>query len=150
MVTTRQVAANLAAHIATTDWVPEGLETPIVCLDAAASSIDIGKHPVVVVIPRNTTGIWKTPHYYIDVVLALDANSHVSNPAQSDETPDGVKVMGAGMLLDDVMDALVATIRESRPGALLLNIDVEYSLDSLPFQYATLTLEFESIAVWGD
>lgn len=143
MTTTRQLATELAKTIATTDWMPEGVRKPRVFMDAITTAITLGEHPAVIVVPRNSTGMWhSTPEYQIEVVLAVDASSLNSNPAAPVETPDGVEVFGSGALLDSLVVALVNTIKRATPGSILSDVQVEYNLDSLPMQYATITLGY--------
>lgn len=143
MNTTRQIAAELAKTIATTDWIPEGVGKPRVFMDAITTAVTLGEHPAVIVVPRNSTGMWHAnPEYQIEVVLAMDASSLNANPAAPVETPDGVEVYGSGALLDSMVVALVNTIKRATPGSILADLQVEYSLDSLPMQYATITLGY--------
>lgn len=150
MTSTRRIAVNLARHLATTPWAPEEMETPLVCLDAITTALDLSKRPAVIVVPRNTTTMRTNPQHQIDVVLALDSSSFVANAAQQAETPDGVQVMGAGVFLDALLEALVNTIKQALPGANLDNIGIEYSLDSLPVQFATLNLTYHETVAYGD
>lgn len=151
MTITRKIAVNLANHLASNQWAPEGFETPLICLDAITTTLDLSKRPAVIVVPRSTTGLWKnTPQYQLEVVLALDASSFVANAAQQTETPEGVQVMGAGVFLDSLLESLVNTIKKAHPGAILTNIGVEYSLDTLPIQFATLNLEYDEVVAYGD
>ncbi len=150
MTSTRKIAVNLAKHLATTPWAPEGIETPLICLDAITTSLDLSKHPAVIVVPRNTTAMRTGPQHQLDVVLALDSSSFVANAAQQAETPDGVQVMGAGVFLDALLEALVNTIKGALPGANLDDIGIEYSLDSLPVQFATINLTYHETVAYGD
>lgn len=150
MISTRTIAVNLAKHLATNQWAPEGIETPLICLDAITTTLDLSKRPAVIVVPRNTTAMRTKPQHQIDVVLALDASSVVANAAQQAETPEGVQVMGAGVFLDALLDALVNSIKQALPGANLDEIGIEYSLDSLPVQFATVNLTYQEIVAYGD
>lgn len=143
ITTTRGIAASLAAHIARTDWIPDGVKKPRVFLDAITTQIDLKDHPGIIVVPRNSTGLHRgTPEHQIEVVMCLDATALSSNAAALAETPDGVEVYGSGALLDALVAALLNTIKAANPGSILSDMQVEFALDNLPMQYATMTLTY--------
>lgn len=151
MTTTREIALRLATHIATNIWAPEEVSIPIVFLDAITQSVELGDHPAVIVIPRNGTGLHRgNPEMQIEVVLAINSTALVSNAAAHAETPEGVIIYGSGGILDSVLDNLVNTIKKAEPGAILANMQIEYALDNLPMQYATITLGYKQATAYGD
>lgn len=151
MITTREIALRLATHIATDNWAPEGVSVPKVFMDAITQSIEIGDHPVVIVVPRNGTGLHRgNPEHSIEVVLALNSSAFVSNPAAFAETTEGVIVYGTGGKIDELLIELVNTIKKAEPGAILADLQTEYALDNLPMQYVTLTLGYKEATAYGD
>lgn len=148
--TTRTIATNLAQTFANDEWVPTGVDSPIVALDGIAGQLDIGTHPLVVITPRQSAGLWKAqPEHIIEILVALDASSHLAgNPSQSTPGPDGVLRYGTGALLDELVANLVATIRHTEPGAVLAGMEIEYSYDSTPIQYATITATYGQTVVY--
>lgn len=144
VTTTRTIATSLANTLATTNWVPAGIDTPIVALDGIAGQIDIGAHPLVVVTPRQSAGLWKAqPEHIIEIMVCVDASANLAgNPSQSTQGPDGVLRYGVGTLLDDLAGTMLDIIRRSNPGAVLADLAIEYSYDTTPMQYATITATY--------
>lgn len=151
MMTTRKLANNLADELATRMWVPEGVNAPQVYMDAITENVDIGDFPIVIVSPRNTTGLYRNnPEHHIDIVLALNASAFHSNAAAPGRTDHGVLIYGSGELLDALVNRLVNTIKTSLPGANLTDLQMEYSLDTLPIQYVTVSTTFKETVAYGD
>ena len=149
--TTRQLARNIAKKLANTDWVPEGIEKPLVFLDGISGEIDIRNRPTVVVVPKNATGLWKsTPEHIVEVVLAVNSAYFVSNPALSNKDEEGVEIFGAGDVLDSLTFNLLNMVKHSTPGAILSDVQLEYSMDSLPVQYVSITATYRQNAAYGD
>lgn len=152
MTVTRKIATNLAQFLTSSDWVPVGVEAPIVALDGIAGQLDIGAHPLVVLTPRQAEGLHRAqPVHVVEILVGADPSSHLAgNPAASTPGPDGVLRYGVGDLLDNLVGILIGELRSANPGAVLASVSVEYNYDTTPIQYATITATYGETVAFGD
>ncbi len=151
MKTLRQIARNIANGIAenAATIFPADTIPPRVFLDDFIGAKYTDGAPVVIVIPRATTGLVRGDRTHtIDLLIGIDVATLAGNMAQSESGGCAVEEFGDGETLERITDNTINYLRSAEPGAVLDEAEVEYDLTQLPMQFAVLNCTYKQAGTY--
>ena len=159
--TIRGIMRKLAADIrdgggAAAPMWPAGIKAPIVYLDGIADEWEPTPEeegaPVIVVTGTADSHDESGGDYTwtIEILVAMDCSSPDANQVPSHDPGDGIRITGAGERFEATVNGISNIVRHSRPGAILRQMDRQWSFHSLPVQFAVITLSYTSPQTFED
>lgn len=113
-----------------------------VFLDGVPESY-VGDRPMIIVSATNNEGlVTKDGVWTVQIVVAVDSSRFVNNAATPEKTSDGYYEIGAGDILDGLVDSVVSLLSGWDLGAIPDEFSCETNYASLPVQFATITATF--------
>lgn len=114
-----------------------------VFLDGVPESYVASDKPLIIVSATNNEGlVTKDGVWTVQIVVAVDSSRYVNNAATPEKTLDGYYEIGAGDILDGLVDSVMSLLSDWDLGAIPDDFSCETNYASLPVQFATITATF--------
>lgn len=152
MTTARAIAESLARDFVAAQLLGEAVPV-LVALDAVGQlpSPELERLPRVVVRPATTAGLVRAEAVETAIEISCSVQPDAldgGNALASERDYYGVWHCMDSAALESLVDAVLAAIDASAPGAVLSDESIEWETDTAPRQFATITATFQQISTF--